>query len=38
MKKAVHGDEILTWPANRIKENNLGCCKIASNFKRFKDK
>jgi len=34
----VHPDEVLSWPTNRIKEIDLDCCKIGSNFKHLKDK
>lgn len=38
IKKAVHADEILSWPTNRIKESDLDSCKTGSNFKHLKDK
>lgn len=38
IKKAVHADEILSWPTNRIKESDLDYWKIGSNFKHLKDK
>lgn len=37
-KAAVTADEILSGPTNRIKESDLACCKIGSNFKHLKDK
>lgn len=38
IKRAVHADEILAWPTNRIKESDLDYWKIGSNFKHLKDK
>lgn len=38
IKKAVHADEILSWPTHRIKESDLDYWKIGSNLKHLKDK
>lgn len=38
IKKAVHADEILSWPTNGIKGSDLDYWKIGSNFKHLKDK
>lgn len=37
IKRAVHADEIFSWPRNRIKKSNLDYWKIGSNVKHLKD-